>query len=325
MADPWIKVRESLHTDPRVFTIASHLSKAPAAAAYVFQASARDLLGVTPTVTQDVLRDVTVSALLRVWIAARRHTSDGVFHKTDLSFIDNLSHVPGFGLAMQAAGYAVYDEQAQTVTLPNFLEHNSTTKGKEGGSHAERQRRYRERKKQSKGDENDTNEGVTRDVSRDASPSLSLSISLSGTSSASELEKLKKRINALSPAWTKAAHWGHEEERQLLEALPNLTALDSRDWDILSWFCRQAFDPRNGMTSRDELKLTTKRGQFVADLSSILERATKHWKQSGCPRLSGISSAPAKKLQEAPPADVVPTSEAGLLFRNLHEKGTSAP
>ena len=154
MSQHWIKVRESLHSDSRVITMAGML--ATTSASYVLSASARDLLGVTPTVTRDVMIDVTVSSLIRVWIAGNQHTVDGVFHHATLDHLDTLSHVPGFGAAMAAVGYAIADPETRTVTLPNFRDHNAPTKAARGNSASERQKRWRDKKRRL-GD-------VTRDV-----------------------------------------------------------------------------------------------------------------------------------------------------------------
>lgn len=312
MANDWIKIREDLLTDPRVLTMAGMLSST--AASYVFSASARDLLGVTPTVTRDVMRDVTVTGLIRVWRAGNRHTVDGVFRHCDLSHIDQYAEIPGFGPAMQHVGYAIYDAQSQTVTLPNFLEHNAPAKAGKGSKGSERQRRYREKQREAekaKASQQETKSDAFGDVTGDVT---FLSKSISKSSSFPELETLKKRINGLSPAWTKTPHWGNDEEHALLEASANLTALTDQDWALLKWFRGKADHPSNGMDAKDELKLTSKRGQFVSDLGSILQRAEKLWRQLRCPPLGTTPPKPktAVKLQE----DVITDPrEASDLFK----------
>ena len=279
MSAPWIKVRENLESDPRVLTIASMI--AATAAPYILAVNARDLLGVTPTVTSDVMRDVTVTALLRVWIAANRHTVDGVFHHTDITHLDHLSRIPGFGAAMVAVGYAENDPETRTVTLPNFGEYNAPAKAGKGSKQSERQRRYRENLKAKK--ESQEQQKVTEEVTSPVtSPS---SLVLSNSESLNVLESLKKRVNSLSPGWTKASHWGHEDEHLLLQAAPNLVKLTEHDWDLLGWFVKACISPSNGMKAGEELKLTTKRGPFVADMGSILDRANKHWLQLRRPPL----------------------------------------
>ena len=143
-ADPWIKVRESLFTDPKVLSMASLLSKT--ASSYVLNDNARDLLGVTPTVTRDVMRDVTVTGLLRIWIAANRHTVDGTFRHADIEHLDTIAGIPGFGTAMISVGYAIHNPGTREISLPNFHEHNAPAK--KNGTASERQRRWRARKKE---------------------------------------------------------------------------------------------------------------------------------------------------------------------------------
>ncbi len=142
MASSWIKMRVDLDTDPRVITMADMLAQS--AGTYVLNASARDLLGVTPTVTRDAMRDVTLASLFRVWRDANRHTRDGVFQHSTLAHLDVMAGVLGFGRAMAAVGWAKEDTTTHTVTLVNFLEINTPQKsGNSTG--AARQKRYRER------------------------------------------------------------------------------------------------------------------------------------------------------------------------------------
>lgn len=166
MAGDWIKMRPSLITSPKVNGIARELERS----VDVGRALSTGYNGVmSDVVTRNVMRNVTVSALLTVWGAANEHTVDGVFRNADLSDIDDMVGIPGFGEAMVSVGWAIFDDEEFTVTLPNFNEYN--TSGKERGAssktNAERQREYRKRKKQ---DENRneivTTNNVTSDVTR---------------------------------------------------------------------------------------------------------------------------------------------------------------
>lgn len=127
-------------------------------------------------VTSDVTRDVTLASLLRVWSATNEHTDDGIWRNATLKTIDQAAGVPGFGEAMQRAGWAVVDTEARTVTMPNFLENNAPAKNNARSTAAERQARYRE------------NQRKKRDVTRD--------VTVSVTSNAREE---KRRVTPIVP------------------------------------------------------------------------------------------------------------------------------
>lgn len=137
-------------TNPKVNGIARLLEADPRVA----QTLARGHNGVMgEIVTRNVMRHVTVSSLVTVWGAANEHTEDGIFPNADLSDLDDIAGIPGFGEAMQAVGWAEYHPDQNRVILPNFEEWNTSGKSRA----AERQRRYRERQKGQQSD-------VTRDV-----------------------------------------------------------------------------------------------------------------------------------------------------------------
>ena len=142
MPQAWIKLRVDLDTDPRVLTMADLLSTS--GATYIFTPAARDLLGVTPTITRNAMRDVTLASLFRLWRDANRHTRDGTFRHCTLDYLDVIGGIPGFGRALAAVGWAVEDTETHTVTLVNFLEMNTPAK-ESGTSAAARQKRYRDR------------------------------------------------------------------------------------------------------------------------------------------------------------------------------------
>lgn len=119
-------------------------------------------------VTRDVTRDVTLASLLRVWSATNEHTSDGVWRHMRPEDLDHIAGIPGFGAAMESVGWAVYDKEAGTLTMPNFLLHNAPAKG--GRANAERQKRYRERHK------SNANNNVTSNVTRDVTESVTSNV-----------------------------------------------------------------------------------------------------------------------------------------------------
>ncbi|MEN3753752.1 hypothetical protein ABC733_17295 [Mangrovibacter sp. SLW1] len=142
VAGDWIKMRTSLITSPKVNGIARILEQS----SDVSRILATGFNGpLSEIVTRNVTRYVTVSLLLVVWGAANEHTTDGIFHNADLSDIDDMVGVPGFGLAMESVGWACYDPENDCVILPNFNEYNiSGDERRKSG--AERQKRYREKK-----------------------------------------------------------------------------------------------------------------------------------------------------------------------------------
>lgn len=146
MAGDWIKMRTALMTDPKVNRIARELETS--------EDVGRQLLvtheGVMSScVTRNVMRHVTVSCLLLVWGAANEHTKEGVFYNADLSDIDDIVGMPGFGAAMQHVGWLAYDPDGNTVTLENFSEYNKSGARRSAGArtNAERQADYRARKR----------------------------------------------------------------------------------------------------------------------------------------------------------------------------------
>jgi len=161
MAGDWIKMRASLCTHPKVWMIAELIG------------SSRDIGRRLSTgyngaldelVTRDVTRDVTLSALLRVWCATNEHTEDGVWHMSTLDTLDNAAGIVGFGAAMAAVEWAIYDEQNHTVTLPNFTEYNAPAKHGGRSTGAKRQAKYRDKIKAESNASRDVTGDVTSNV-----------------------------------------------------------------------------------------------------------------------------------------------------------------
>lgn len=324
----WIKIRADLESDPRVHRMAAHIAKS--APGYILTSQAKDLFGsVTDTVTRNALRDVTVMGLSRVWFAANDHTTDGVFRHADLSYLDDLAHIPGFGAAMASVGYAIHDPEAHTVTLPRFEEYNAPDKNGQRSKTAAalRQQRLRDRKKaaaeilQEHPPERDnvTSRVTSRHIENNVTPSLSDSSSISESESATPLtlEQHKARIDTLRPAWKKMPAWSHEDEAALFQALPNLDALESKDWLMLVNYMKWANSVAN--QGKDAHKVTSRRHAFLESLPSYLDRATAHWKQSGCPKLgapvSKSPTLPVSKSSQATPE--LPPAENAAAFAGL--------
>lgn len=186
LAGDWIKMRGSLSSHPKVLRIAAIIETSPEVGQKLstgFQGS------LSKIVTRDVTRDVTLASLLRVWAAANEHTTDGVWPGMHPEDLDHIAGIPGFGAAMASVGWAVYDEAADTTTMPNFLLHNAPAKG--GRTNAERQKRYRERHKDN--DESNVTRNVTASVT-------------SNTEKRRE-EKKETPIGFELPDWVPKAEW----------------------------------------------------------------------------------------------------------------------
>ena len=97
MAGDWIKVEVATLDKPEVARMA-------------------ELLGVK--------RDEMLGILLRFWAWLDRTTCNGVVtHMSRLS-IDSVMHVPGFGGALESVRWVKFDDEAVTLTVPNFERHN---------------------------------------------------------------------------------------------------------------------------------------------------------------------------------------------------------
>jgi len=147
MAGDWVKMRSDLYRDPKVCVIADALmSDGGALSTSVNQIRQRDMC-----VTRNVMRNVTVGALVSVWGVMRqrgkRDDVDLVCSGVSLSVIDDIADLPGFGDAMSLAGWA--SETAQGVVFPRFFEeYNIDPADISRKQNADRQRRFRERKKE---------------------------------------------------------------------------------------------------------------------------------------------------------------------------------
>ena len=145
MASDWIKMRSDIYRDPKVSVIAESLmSHDGDLARYVNQMCKRDM-----AVTRNVMRNVTVGALVSIWgvmrMRGKRNSDDLVCAGVTVSVLDDIADLPGIGSAMEHAGWVVQDDNG--ITLPNFFEgYNVDPAEKSDSTNAERQRRYRERK-----------------------------------------------------------------------------------------------------------------------------------------------------------------------------------
>lgn len=145
MAGDWIRMRTSLYRDPKVILISDALmDKDSELSRYVSQVTRRDC-----NVTRNVMRNVTVGALVTVWGVVRtqgsRDGDDAIISGATLSVIDDISDIAGFGEAMASVGWA--SESTQGLVFPRFFEEHNSDYESQKAKNRERQRRYREAKK----------------------------------------------------------------------------------------------------------------------------------------------------------------------------------
>lgn len=159
MAGDWIKMRTDLYRNPKVCVMADLLMACDGELArYIDQHCQR-----TMTVTRNVMRNVTVGALVSVWGVMRtqcKPVGDDLFcsHVT-VSVIDDIAELPGLGAAMAHVGWVV--ESGNGIVFPRFFaDHNVDPEEASKKKNAERQARFRDRQK---GDSNATS-NVTRNV-----------------------------------------------------------------------------------------------------------------------------------------------------------------
>ena len=98
MAGDWIKMRNNLDSDPRVFAIAESLG----------------------------LEDLHVIGLLwKVWAWADQHTVDGNAVSVTVSRLDRIVGVTGFADALRKVGWL--EGRDSSLSFPRFAEHNGQT------------------------------------------------------------------------------------------------------------------------------------------------------------------------------------------------------
>jgi hypothetical protein len=147
MAGDWIKMRTDLYRDPKVCVMADLLMNDDSdLARYINQHRQCDMV-----VTRNVMRNVTVGALVSVWGVLRhrgKRIDNNLFIRgCTINVIDDLADIPGFGEAMQFVGWV--EECAGGVVFPNFFEEFNVDPAEElKAKNAERQRRFREKKKE---------------------------------------------------------------------------------------------------------------------------------------------------------------------------------
>lgn len=137
----WIKMRGSLLDHPKVITIARLLQSNIDFREWVTPGGSGFMNG--QIVSDAALRCVTTALLLKVWSVAREHgkfiENDLVLCHSTIDDLDQIAGVSGFGDAMVSVGWAHFND---SLILPNFTEFNVPM------TNAEKQKEYRDRKKE---------------------------------------------------------------------------------------------------------------------------------------------------------------------------------
>lgn len=253
MAGEWIKMRTSLMTSPKVNGIARYLETSKKACQTLSTGYNGTL---SEIVTRNVTRCVTVSSLLVIWGAANEHTKDGIFHNADLSDIDDMVGIPDFGAAMESVGWAIYDEEIDAVILPNFSEYNTVGEDRKSNA-ADRQRRYRERKKALQSD-------VTSDVTRYV------------TSNGREEKRREEKIKDINPP-------NPPRGRELKKSYPYPEQLNAQAWEEWKAYRRENKFKAYSPTERSEGAAITELinlsgGDHGLQMAIVRQSMAKSWR-----------------------------------------------
>lgn len=98
MAGDWIKIEHALPDKPEVFQLA-------------------ELLGIDP--------DAVVGKLVRLWVWCDQQTVNGNALGVTDSFLDRITHQPGFSVALRKVGWL--QARSGSLAIPHFDRHNGQT------------------------------------------------------------------------------------------------------------------------------------------------------------------------------------------------------
>ncbi len=156
MAADWIKMRGELMTHPKFLSLCSSLLSGEGREGLLEYACGSTRNGRNEchescvTIRDIALNDVTLCALLKVWMGVNSHCkvsgTDAIMQPMRVHDIDNVTGIRGFGEAMVSVGWVrVHDRNS--LLFPNFLEFNEPASlRRKPLTSAERQRLFRSRK-----------------------------------------------------------------------------------------------------------------------------------------------------------------------------------
>ncbi len=188
MANDWLPMRVWLRKDPKVICMSDTLERdqkfldwlSPDAENASLKASNES---VTRYVTRNVTRYIVVTALLEFWGVAReqgiRFGDDLVINPGTLKVIDNIVEIPNFGLAMQSVGWASINKKGELI-LPKFFAEKESPYSRHRNSNAERQARYRD-KKRNEGVTDPVTSNVTRNVTDPVTSNVTRNVTVTST------------------------------------------------------------------------------------------------------------------------------------------------
>lgn len=175
MSAEWIKMRVWLAKDPKVVAMSDFLATQREFMDWVTDPVRRHCEdSVYEHVTRNVTVSVTVAALLQVWGVANEsgkvENDDLLLPHATVDGLDEICGIPCFGAAMAHVDWAIEDQSIPgkaAVRFPKFLTHNVPVEDRARNSNAERQRRFREAKRNEKRD-------VTRNGSRNVTSNVTV-------------------------------------------------------------------------------------------------------------------------------------------------------
>lgn len=157
MAGDWIRFRSELWTHPRFLALCQGVREGVETALFGTPDARHetDALAARRERSRDARRalaDLVMGGLLRVWSAVNSHAKvdgdDAVFCPMSLGDLDDLAGYPGFGRALEAAGW-VRSDCDNYLRFPNFCEYNEPAAlRKPAKTNAARCREYREKLRQ---------------------------------------------------------------------------------------------------------------------------------------------------------------------------------
>ncbi len=201
MSQDWIKMRTDLYRDPKTIVIAEILMGYDGKLArHVSQNMQCDM-----AVTDNIMRNATVGALLSVWGVARhrghRDGDDLTIAGVTRYVVDSIADLPGFGDAMIESGWLV--EEENSLRFPRFFADNNVDPNQiSQAKNRERQQRYRDRQR------NVTDNAVTHREEKRREEKSSSEPAAQSPKPAKKPPKLPKKKRQPDPVWdTVVALW----------------------------------------------------------------------------------------------------------------------